>query len=645
MIEVDINKLLDGLNEVQRQIVQDTEGQILVLAGAGSGKTRVLTHRIAYLLDLGVPEHNILAVTFTKKAAREMRERVTQLVGSKGKEVWIGTFHSICMKLLSQYGKEIGYEKFTLIDDKDQKKIIKELLDLMGYEFKAEKVLHYISRCKNQLITAEVALGQAQKPPSKDFANLYYAYEEKKKELNYLDFDDLIMKTVHLMNVSVKARDRIQKRFKYIMVDEYQDTNHAQFKLIDLFSRHHENIFVVGDADQSIYRFRGAEISNILNFQSTYPFSKVYKLERNYRSTQTIVNASNHLIQNNTERLDKTAYSEGKVGDPIVIYQADDESREADFVTAVIKRMVELENRPYKDFAVLYRTNRQSRQLESSFFQAGIPYTILKGLTFYERKEIKDTLAYLRVIHNPDDDLAWRRIINVPKRGIGDTTIEKIQDYADKCRISFGKALRNIEDVPKVSGKAKNSIREFLQLIDEFVSYTASEDFLLPELIKQVVYRTGYMQTLNPRKNEDLSRIENIHELINVAGKMQEEKGEEKLTLNEFLSESALTTEVDELDGEKDAVTLMTIHSSKGLEFNCVFVVGMEESIFPHNRAAGDPVELEEERRLGYVAFTRAAEKLFLTHCRTRYEYGSGPTFNKPSRFLDELPDELVKRI
>lgn len=645
MIEVDINKLLEGLNEVQRQIVQDTEGQILVLAGAGSGKTRVLTHRIAYLLDLGVPEHNILAVTFTKKAAREMRERVTQLVGSKGKEVWIGTFHSICMKLLSQYGKEIGYEKFTLIDDKDQKKIIKELLDLMGYEFKAEKVLHYISRCKNQLITAEVALGQAQKPPSKDFANLYYAYEEKKKELNYLDFDDLIMKTVHLMNVSVKARDRIQKRFKYIMVDEYQDTNHAQFKLIDLFSRHHENIFVVGDADQSIYRFRGAEISNILNFQSTYPFSKVYKLERNYRSTQTIVNASNHLIQNNTERLDKTAYSEGKVGDPIVIYQADDESREADFVTAVIKRMVELENRPYKDFAVLYRTNRQSRQLESSFFQAGIPYTILKGLTFYERKEIKDTLAYLRVIHNPDDDLAWRRIINVPKRGIGDTTIEKIQDYADKCRISFGKALRNIEDVPKVSGKAKNSIREFLQLIDEFVSYTASEDFLLPELIKQVVYRTGYMQTLNPRKNEDLSRIENIHELINVAGKMQEEKGEEKLTLNEFLSESALTTEVDELDGEKDAVTLMTIHSSKGLEFNCVFVVGMEESIFPHNRAAGDPVELEEERRLGYVAFTRAAEKLFLTHCRTRYEYGSGPTFNKPSRFLDELPDELVKRI
>ena len=642
MIETKVDKLLEGLNPIQRQIVRDTEGRILVLAGAGSGKTRVLTHRISYLLENQVSEWNILAVTFTNKAAREMRERVRQLT-NKGRDVWIGTFHSICLRILSRFGSEIGYEKFTVIDDKDQKKMIKDILELLGFEFKPEEVLSRISKWKNELKTPDMV--ESEENYDKDILNIYREYEERKKDLSYFDFDDLIMKTVQLLNVSERARERLTRRFKYIMVDEYQDTNHAQFRLIDLLSTHHQNLFVVGDCDQSIYRFRGADISNILMFQAYYPDSKVYKLEQNYRSTETIVKASNTLIENNTERLEKTAYTYNKSGDPIVIYQAQDDESEADFVTAVIGRMHELENRPYSDFCVLYRTNRQSRAIEASLFQNKIPYTILKGVSFYDRKEIKDILSYLRVIYNPDDDLAWRRIINVPKRGIGDTTIERIQHYCDDCKITFGKGLLHIEDVPKVSPRAKNKIKDLLQMIDDFRQYVQSEEFSISGLIDLVISRTRYKEMFDTRKEEDQSRLENIGELINIAARFEQEQEDgNKPTLQEFLSISTLSNDVDELDGEVDKVTLMTVHSAKGLEFPVVFVIGLEEKIFPHIKSIEHPLELEEERRLAYVAFTRAEEKLFLTYCRTRFEYGR-PTFNQPSRFLMEIPDELVKRV
>ena len=642
MIETKVDKLLEGLNPIQRQIVRDTEGRILVLAGAGSGKTRVLTHRISYLLENQVSEWNILAVTFTNKAAREMRERVRQLT-NKGRDVWIGTFHNICLRILSRFGSEIGYEKFTVIDDKDQKKMIKDILELLGFEFKPEEVLSRISKWKNELKTPDMV--ESEENYDKDILNIYREYEERKKDLSYFDFDDLIMKTVQLLNVSERARERLTRRFKYIMVDEYQDTNHAQFRLIDLLSTHHQNLFVVGDCDQSIYRFRGADISNILMFQAYYPDSKVYKLEQNYRSTETIVKASNTLIENNTERLEKTAYTYNKSGDPIVIYQAQDDESEADFVTAVIGRMHELENRPYSDFCVLYRTNRQSRAIEASLFQNKIPYTILKGVSFYDRKEIKDILSYLRVIYNPDDDLAWRRIINVPKRGIGDTTIERIQHYCDDCKITFGKGLLHIEDVPKVSPRAKNKIKDLLQMIDDFRQYVQSEEFSISGLIDLVISRTRYKEMFDTRKEEDQSRLENIGELINIAARFEQEQEDgNKPTLQEFLSISTLSNDVDELDGEVDKVTLMTVHSAKGLEFPVVFVIGLEEKIFPHIKSIEHPLELEEERRLAYVAFTRAEEKLFLTYCRTRFEYGR-PTFNQPSRFLMEIPDELVKRV
>lgn len=913
-----MSDLLDGLNPVQQEIVKDTEGQVLVLAGAGSGKTRVLTHRIAYLLENNVPAWQILAVTFTNKASREMKERLTSLSGPQARDAWIGTFHGICLRILGRFGSEIGIEKFTIIDDKEQQKVLKESMDLIGAEYDISKVLSIISNAKNELVTPTEQLQVAQYQHEKDVAQIYQSYEDKKKEYGYLDFDDLIMKTVHLLNVSEKARDVYQKQFRYVLTDETQDTNKAQFQLLTQLTAHHENLFAVGDTDQcqppetlvrtpdgdrridelkdgdmvsawnrksqyvtstgypikvssrpyegdmftihahgtktkatpnhkflvrwdrkpadlwvtylmykedvgfrigwcqlfksngdfhlgtrarlekadkvwilrlhdskqmatayesmmnlrygiptcmfepndelytqevldlifrsakqesglrclqdhhkqfdypfypypnqrdnagrptyfecyasnllagymsvplpgnkqepnqwapialtivdyykgdvysldveehhnyvadglvtlnSIYKWRGAQIENIINFQHYFPQTKLYRLEQNYRSTQTIVNASNALIFNNQERLEKTAFSEGEVGLPIIIKRAEDDAREADFVSDIIRGTIAKEpGRKWKDFAVLYRTNRQSREIEKAFTQVGIPYQIIGGHAFYDRKEIKDIVAYLRAVHSGVDALAFERIINVPRRGVGDTTIAKIQDYANDCMIPFPKALEHIDDIPKLQKKAKSGIEEFKKLINELREYAESEDFFVANLISHILNVTGYRAMLQESgKEEDESRLENIEELINVAAKWDADEDNAGKTLGDFLTETSLVADVDNLEDEENKVVLMTGHSSKGLEFPITFIIGMEEGIFPHRNSFGSDSDIEEERRLAYVAITRAEKKVYMSHCQRRYDYKSRQAIPcKPSRFLRELPQQLVKRI
>lgn len=640
-----VENLLSGLNPIQQEIVRDTEGNKLVLAGAGSGKTRVLTHRIAYLLEQGIQPWQILAVTFTNKAAKEMKARVVALSGSPARDVWIGTFHGICIRILGRFGSDIGIDKFTIIDDKEQKTILKSVLEQIGGEYEIDTIKSVISSAKNGLLTPTDLLGESNHQHEKDLAHIYQAYEDKKTENDYLDYDDCIMKVVHLFNVSESARDQYQHQFRYVMTDEVQDTNKAQFKLLSQLSGHYENLFAVGDSDQSIYKWRGAEIKNIINFNTFFPNSKMYKLEQNYRSSGTIVAASNAVVANNKERLDKTAFTDQEMGDPVVIYQADDDGREADFVTQVIRRMIQVDGAKWNDFAILYRTNRQSRAIETSFTQFGIPYQVVGGHAFYDRKEIKDLVGYLRAINNGLDVLAFNRIINVPKRGIGDASVGRIQDYAIECGIPFSKALENVEDVPKIPKKALASIKEFVTMMDKFIAFANSEDFSVAELVRLVISESHYLDALNPDKDEDASRIENIEELVNVAGKWDEDTDRETKGLSEFLTETSLVSDVDGME-ELDAVTLMTTHGSKGLEFKNVFIIGAEDSIFPHGRSMANPADMEEERRLMYVAMTRAERKLFITLCKSRYEYGNPrPIYNKPSRFLREIPTELVKKI
>jgi DNA helicase-2/ATP-dependent DNA helicase PcrA len=642
-----VSELLNGLNSIQQEIVKDTEGNFLVLAGAGSGKTRVLTHRIAYLIQEGnVKPWNILAVTFTNKAAKEMKQRVVELVGPEGRDIWIGTFHGVCLRILMRFGAEIGYEKFVIIDDKEQKKILKEAAEACGIDFDIDKIKGLISGAKNDLITPEGLLDMSVQQHDKDISNVYMAYEEKKNEMGYFDFDDLIMKTVHLMNVSEKAREIYDNQFKYVLTDEIQDTNKAQFALLSLFSAHNENLFAVGDSDQSIYKWRGAQISNIINFNRHFPNVRVYKLEQNYRSTKTIVQASNALISGNKERLEKTAFAESENGEPITIMQAEDDGREADFVASLINRTIYLEpHRDYSDFAIIYRMNRQSRAIEVALTQAGIPYQLIGGHAFYDRKEIKDLVAYLRAIANGIDALAFQRIINVPKRGIGDTTVGKIGDYAALCNIPFPKAFEYVDDIPKIAPRTKNKIKEFSTLIEKLVDYENSEDFSVAELIKMILHETQYLQQYDEEKEEDATRLENVQELINVAGKWDDE-AEEGKGLVQFLAETSLVSELDNMEEDNNIVTLMTGHGAKGLEFPIVFGIGLEESIFPHGRSLSDPAEIEEERRLMYVLMTRAEEKLYISYCKRRYEYGNPkPILNKPSRFLKEIPRNFVRRM
>jgi DNA helicase-2/ATP-dependent DNA helicase PcrA len=643
-----MSDILSGLNPQQREIARDTEGNILCLAGAGAGKTRVLTHRIAHLiLDSGIRPWKILSVTFTNKAAREMQERLVELVGEDGRDVWMGTFHGTCVRILRRFGHHVGLDggRFTIIDEKDQKKLLKEVIAACGFEYEPEIAAKIIGDAKNELLTASDLEERSTRQHEKDMANVYLAYEDKKRDLMYVDYDDLIMKTVQLLDTSKEARDHYQNQFQYVLTDETQDTNVAQFKLLQLLSAHHGNLFSVGDIDQSVYRWRGARIGNMLNFGHFFPNPKTYVLEQNYRSTQTIVNAANSLIENNKERIDKTSFSENVAGDAIVLHRADDDTREADFVCDVIQRTKQVETRPYSDFAVLYRTNRQSREIEKSLTQRGIPYKVLNGSAFYDRKEIKDTIGYLRAIDNTLDAIAFERIVNVPKRGIGKTTIDRIQDYSLDCAIPFTKALENVNDIQKITPKTRQKILDFLALLDDLRSFQGHEDFSMVNLIQKVLNDTGYKESLiESGKTEDESRIENLDELLNVASGWDKDNTTGK-SLNDFLTETTLVSDVDGLDAT-EMVTLLTIHSSKGLEFPIVHIVGLEEGIFPHGRSTNDIAELEEERRLMYVALTRGEHRVYLSHCEKRYEYGNPqPVFNRPSRFLAELPRELIRRI
>lgn len=637
--------ILSRLNPIQQEIVKDTEGQVLTLAGAGAGKTRVLTHRIAYLIQCGLRPWQILSVTFTNKAAREMKDRVIQLVGAGGDDLWIGTFHSTCNRILRRFSEQAGLTKnFTIIDEKDRTKLVKQCMEACGVEYEPDVIISAIGTAKNDLLSPEDLHGLADSKHERDVANVYMEYEAKKNLLGYIDFDDMIYKTVRLLQNNPDIRELYSNQFRYVMADEGQDTNAAQYKLLDLFTSHHGNLFVVADIDQSIYRWRGAKVQNMIRFQEAYPDSRIHRLEQNYRSTSTIVQAANAIIKNNEERIEKTSWTENPLGDPIVIYGADDDAREADFVSSAIRRIMEVEGRPHSDFAVLYRTGRQSRMIELSLTQAGLSYQVIGGKSFYDRKEIKDLVAYLRVIANEFDALAAERIINVPKRGIGDTTVKKIDEYAKQTGIPFSKALNYLSDIPKLSKGTVTKIEVFVEFINQLRDFASQPGTTVYMVIKEIFNRTGFMDQYDPNKEEDEGRIENIQELLRVANEWDKNNEEEK-TLADFLSETTLSSDSDELEDD-DKVTLMTIHASKGLEYPYVFIVGFEESIFPHSRSLGDPAELEEERRLAYVAVTRAEKKLFITFCKSRYDYNDPrPKYNRPSRFINEIPKELIKKI
>ena len=645
-----ISDIIEKLNPAQRQAVENTEGPVLILAGAGSGKTRVLTTRIGYLMeDKGVKAENILAITFTNKAANEMRERVEEtLEGTDTKEMWITTFHSCCVRILRKSINKIGYNRsFVIYDSPDQVTLIKDCmreLDISDKAFDPKYVLSCISNAKDKLYSPKKFLKLNEGDISKTkVGEIYELYQDRLKRNSALDFDDLIMKTVELFKECPDVLDFYRNKFRYIMVDEYQDTSKAQYELIKLLAKQHQNICVVGDDDQSIYGWRGADIRNILEFERDYDNVKIVKLEQNYRSTQVILDAANHVIANNTERKRKRLWSDKKEGQLIKIQLAENEVEEGDFITNTISYMKRYEDRDYKDFAVLYRANAQARSVEDALNRAGIPYNIYGGIKFYERKEIKDIIAYLRVIQNPQDDISLKRIINVPRRGIGLRTIEKIEDRASLKEESIYSVLIDIEDNSDISRKARASISEFVDLMSTLRSFT--DVYTVSQIIEKVLDVTGYKdELLKEKNNEGEDRIENLEELISVA--LEFESSSEDKSLEAFLTNVALNAEPDSEEESEDRVSLMTIHSSKGLEFPVVFLAGMEEKIFPIARAIQSmrDSDIEEERRLCYVGITRAKEELFLTLTRKRTLYGrTNPSV--ASRFIEELPDECIERL
>ena len=645
-----ISDIIEKLNPAQRQAVENTEGPVLILAGAGSGKTRVLTTRIGYLMeDKNVKAENILAITFTNKAANEMRERVEEtLEGTDTKEMWITTFHSCCVRILRKSINKIGYNRsFVIYDSPDQITLIKDCmreLDISDKAFDPKYVLSCISNAKDKLYTPKAYMKLNEGDISKTkVGEIYALYQDRLKRNSALDFDDLIMKTVELFKECPEILDFYRNKFRYIMVDEYQDTSKAQYELIKLLAKEHQNICVVGDDDQSIYGWRGADIRNILEFERDYDDVKIVKLEQNYRSTQVILDAANHVIANNTERKRKRLWSDKKEGQLIKIQLAENEIEEGDFISNTITFMKKYEDREYKDFAVLYRANAQARSVEDALNRAGIPYNIYGGIKFYERKEIKDIIAYLRVIQNPQDDISLKRIINVPRRGIGLRTIEKIEDRASLKEESIYSVLIDIEDNSDISRKARASISEFVDLMSTLRSFT--DVYNVSQVIEKVLDITGYKdELLKEKNNEGEDRLENLQELISVA--LEFESTSEEKSLEAFLTGIALNTEPSDEEESEDRVSLMTIHSSKGLEFPVVFLAGMEEKIFPIARAIQSmrDSDIEEERRLCYVGITRAKEELFLTLTRKRTLYGrTNPSV--ASRFIEELPNECIERL
>ena len=638
-----MSKALERLNDDQKRIAKHTEGNVLVLAGAGSGKTSVLTSRIAYLIEQGVLPWQILSLTFTNKASKEMKERLVSMVGPEARDVWMGTFHSVCIRILIRFGSEIGLDTFTLIDDADQKKLIKEVIKTTESTLEEKYILSEISDFKNSLQSPDYVLNNATNSNEESLGHLYMAYEEKKQEHNYIDYDDCIMKTVHLFRVSKAARDVYYSQFKYVLTDETQDTNTAQFELLKHLSAGHHNLFAVGDVDQSIYAFRGAKIENIMKFSNIFPDTAVYKLEQNYRSTPVIVNASNAVISGNKNRYEKTSFAMKQGGRNIIIKACDNENNEAEYLANIINA-IKRKGRKYEDVAILYRTNRQSQAIEARFMKESIPYQIVGGQSFADRKEVKDIVAYLRAISSEIDELAFARIINVPKRGIGETTVGRIKDYADECGIPFSKALENIDDVPKINAKTKLKIKDFSLMIEKLREKSKVENFKVSDFIIRIYKDSGYEESLQENTEENESRKGNIKELV-VMGTSWDETSDDDATLSDFLTETSLSADIDRMEDEQ-GVTMMTVHSSKGLEFPFLFVVGIEEGIFPSGRALGSEEDIEEERRLFYVAMTRAEERLFLSYAMNRYEYKNPiPRRSKQSRFLYEIPEEYVRRV
>lgn len=640
--------IYDTLNEQQREAVYHTEGPLLILAGAGSGKTRVLTHRIAYLIEeKGVNPWNILAITFTNKAAGEMRERVDNLVGFGSESIWVSTFHSTCVRILRRYIDRIGYDtNFTIYDSDDQKTLMRDIckqLNIDTKKFKERTFLGAISSAKDEMVTpAEYEVNAVGDFSKQMIAKVYWEYEKQLQANNALDFDDLLMKTVQLFQKDAEVLEYYQNRFRYIMVDEYQDTNTVQFKFVSLLAAKYQNLCVVGDDDQSIYKFRGANIQNILSFEEKFKDAKVIKLEQNYRSTGNILNAANAVIRNNHGRKDKALWTEKGDGEKIQLHEFDTAYDEAEFIVNQIKSGCAKGNH-YNDYAILYRTNAQSRIFEEKFVANNIPYKIIGGVNFYARREIKDLLSYLKTIDNARDDLAVRRIINVPKRGIGLTTVNRVQDSAQMRGIGFYEALQGLDLIPGI-GRSAAKLDSFVALIEYFKGRLGK--ISLTDLLKEIIEMTAYVESLEAEDKEDAqARIENIDELLNKMATYEEVCAAEQkeVSLSGFLEEVALVADIDNLDEEQDYVVLMTLHSAKGLEFPNVYLAGMEDGLFPSYMCIDNPEDLEEERRLCYVGITRAEQELVLSCARMRMVRGE-THYNRLSRFVKEIPEDLLEK-
>lgn len=644
-------ELLKGLNKEQQEAVKHTEGPLLIMAGAGSGKTRVLTHRIAYLVEeKQVPPYNILAITFTNKAAREMKDRVEGLVGRDSYQIWVSTFHSMCVRILRRDIDRIGYSgNFTILDSSDQQTVIKQVLKNLNIDpknFEPRAMIGQISSLKNELITPKEYTKTANNYFEKEVARIYEAYQKMLEKNEALDFDDLIMQTIHLFERVPETLEYYQNRFQYIHVDEYQDTNHAQYYLVKLLADRYKNICVVGDSDQSIYAWRGANIANILSFEKDYEDARTILLEQNYRSTKSILDAANEVIQNNKGRQAKKLWTDNLGGEKINYYQGSSERDEALFITETIQNLIGDKKYKPSDIAILYRTNAQSRAIEDTFMKSDITYQMIGGQRFYDRKEIKDMIAYLRLITNPDDDISFERVVNVPKRGVGATSVERLRAYATENDISFYNAAKEV-DFTGISKRTANTIAEFQLMIENF---NKQQDFLsATDIVEEVLEKTGYIEMLKKENTiESSSRIENLEEFQTVTKEFEKTADEDK-SLIAFLTDLALVADIDSMDNDDDPdnnekVTLMTLHSAKGLEFPVVFLIGMEENIFPHSRSLMDNDEMEEERRLAYVGITRAERELYLTHAKMRTLYGR-TNMNAMSRFIKEIPEELIEAV
>lgn len=643
-----MNELLAGLNDKQKEAVLHFEGPLLILAGAGSGKTRVLTHRIAYLIEEHqVPPYHILALTFTNKAANEMRERVDNIIEYGAGSIWVSTFHSTCVRILRRFIDHLGYDNaFTIYDSDDQKSLMKDIckqLNIDTKKYKERTFLNAISSAKDELKTPEQYADEVAKEYNKKiFGRVYKEYQKRLKQNNALDFDDLIMLTVQLFQQNSEILNHYQERFPFILVDEYQDTNTAQFTLLSLLASRYQNLCVVGDDDQSIYRFRGANIHNILNFEKIFPATKVIRLEQNYRSTKNILAAASGVIKHNSMRKEKTLWTTAEAGAPISYGRYDNEYEEAQGIASDIHRQVK-DGMSYSDFAILYRTNAQSRVFEEKLIYEGIPYRIIGAVNFYARKEIKDILCYLKTINNSADDIAIKRIINIPRRGIGQTTIGRISDYAFSQEMPFYEALRRVDEIPGCT-RASAKIHSFVSLIEHFRMKLRDEMYSLEDMTQELLDVTGYVRELEAEDTDEANgRIENIESLMNKI--VQYEEDNNGGSLNDLLEDIALVADIDTVSDDAEQVLLMTLHSAKGLEFPNVYICGMEETIFPGASAVfgDDPSELEEERRLCYVGITRAMKKLTLTSANQRMRNGE-MNFNRPSRFINEIPRHLVKQ-